>query len=276
MASNGIDFYHWGIVVYLAWLSSAVHIASLTVLGDIFNENPRLRNIRDVGMLALLAVLTTAMWPLRGDIEVASWVSVKCLWDQPVVRASRDYAFTNGIYLNWVLPVIMLFGAYIWKLSQLFASSRGWVRKWLRAKPEVAQERLLRRIAKSNRNAWLKWPAYKTAVVCYVVFVVWAEFAESYLAMLVYLCLTLPWGVVNITYLWSTVDVKVRSDEAHLSFGQLVPLLLLLLPILYVLELSAGECYICMWDRRVFPEADAIARQSKWKQRPKRHIYPRG
>lgn len=159
MASKGIDFYHWGIVVYLAWLSSAVHIESLTVLRDIFNENPRLRNIRVVGMLALLTFLTTAMWPLRGDIEVASWVPVKCLWDQRVVRASRDYAFTNGIDLNWILSVIMLFSAYVWKLSQLFASSRGWVRKWLRAKPEVAQERLLRRIAKSNRNAWLKWPA---------------------------------------------------------------------------------------------------------------------
>jgi hypothetical protein len=40
MMNSNLSIYHWRIVTYLAWLSSSVHIASLTLLRDVLNKNP--------------------------------------------------------------------------------------------------------------------------------------------------------------------------------------------------------------------------------------------
>jgi hypothetical protein len=131
----------------------------------------------------------------------------------------------------------MLLSAYVWKLSQLFAWSRGLVRQWLVAKPEAAIERLMRRAALSHRP-WRQW--WLTAF--YIHFVTYAEFAESFAASIVYLCLALPYGTSLIISTRSSMDNEVIAGEQRLTFGQLVPLFLLILPILQVLELSLGMC----------------------------------
>lgn len=241
MMNNNLSVYHWQIVVYLAWLSSAVHIASLTVLRDVLNKNPTLRNLRVAGMLALLALLAVAMWLTRSTayfIASDKGLPARCLWKSE--QMPRTY--TLGIILlpvdpNWVITMVMLLFAYVWKLSQLFASSRGFVRRWLVAKPEATIERLMRRAALSHRSGWLR---FLTAF--YIHFVTYAEFAESFAASIVYLCLALPYGITLIVGTRLSMDDEVIAGEKRLTFGQLVPLFLLILPILQVVELSLGTC----------------------------------
>lgn len=241
MMNNNLSVYHWQIVVYLAWLSSAVHIASLTLLRDVFNNNPTLRNLRVAGMLILLALLEVAMWPIRftADLDVEyKGMPVRCWWKPTEMRNPRplgvDLAYVDP---NWVLTVVMLLLAYVWKLSQLFESSRGFVRRWLVAKPEAAIERLMRKAALSHRSGRLRW---LTAI--YIHFVTYAEFAESFAASIIYLCLALPYGITLIIGNRLSMDDEVIAGEQSLTFGQLVPLFLLVLPILQVLELSLGMC----------------------------------
>lgn len=240
MINSNLSVYHWQIVVYLAWLSSAVHIASLTLLRDVLNKNPTLRNLRVAGMLILLALLVSAMWPTR---RLVYWnvlgLPARCLWTVDWVPGVQ---LQNSIDPNWIVTVIMLLAAYVWKLSQLFASSRGFVRRWMVAKPEAAIERVMRRTVLSRRSVWLRWPVFKLLTVLYINFVTFAECAESFAASIIYLCLSLPYGITFVIGTRLTMYEDTNAGEQRLTFGQLVPLFLLILPILLVLELSLGTC----------------------------------
>ena len=190
LSSDNMATYHWFVIVYLAWLSSAVHIASLTLLRDFFNERPVLQNLRVAGILTLLALLAAAMWPLRyvkSSERNGFRVPIRCFWS----GSGPSYGY-NEVDPDWVLSIVMLFGAYIWKLSQLFTTSRSSVRKWAVAKPQVVMERLMRRSVLSRRSRWITWPAYNSLASCYIVGVVYAELAESFIASIIYLCLALP------------------------------------------------------------------------------------
>jgi hypothetical protein len=247
MLNNNLSLYHWNIVVYLAWMSSAVHIASLTLLKDAFNKRPMLRNIRVAGMLALLILLILAMWPLRRFrmIEDSDEIPVRCLWGSrpwdSLYNNEQQLAYYSSTDLNWALSITMLLVAYVWKLSQLFSSSRGWVRKYLVAKPQAATERLMRRALLSHRSKWLTRPAYFLLTYCHIIAVVYTEMADSFAAVIIYLCLALPWGTLCILDKRRHVLDYVRAGESKLTFGQLVPLFLLVLPGLSACGLFASE-----------------------------------
>jgi hypothetical protein len=250
MMNSNLSIYHWRIVTYLAWLSSSVHIASLTLLRDVLNKNPTFRNLRVAGMLLLLSLLLVALWPTRfgEDPEfspsafqdfTSARIPAKCFWTSTY---STPFDSTDTLDANWVLSVIMLLFAYVWKLSQLFASSRGLVRRWLVAKPEATMERLMRRAVRSGRSRWQTWLVYKFLTVCYMTLVAYAEFAESFVVTILYLFMTLPYGTTAIFNTRWTVDNEVIAGERRLTFGQLVPLFLLVLPIMLVFELASGMC----------------------------------
>jgi len=240
MMNSDLTLYYWRIVTHLAWLSSSVHIASLTLLRDVLNKHPTIRNVRVAGMLVLLTLLTVALWPTRflsSYPDTMSSIPAKCFWTSTYLTPR---AFTSSPDPNWILTLVMLWFAYVWKLSQLFASSRDLARQWLVARPEAAIERFMRRAVSTRRSKWFKWPAYKILTLCYISFVAWAEFAESFVASIIYLCMALPYGITAIMKSRSTADDEVIAGERTLTFGQLVPLFLLVLPILLVFELSSG------------------------------------
>lgn len=239
MMSNNLDLYHWHMIVWLALLSSSVHIASLTLLRDVFNKNPILRNFRVAGMLILLVLLATATWPTRKGLS-GLWLPAKCCWTQSSWLNNMFASIFHGFDPSWCITLIMLLFAYAWKLSQLFQPSRSWIRKWLVAKPQAATERLMRRLVLSDRPRWFTWPAYKLLTVYYLTTVVYAEVAESFAASILFLLVSLPYGITSLIVTRRVISPETRSGENSLTFGQLVPLLLLILPVMAALELSTG------------------------------------
>ena len=239
MANHNLTLYHWHMIVWLALLSSSVHIASLTLLRDVLNKNPVLRNLRVAGMLILLVLLSTATWPTRGGLS-ALYVPAKCCWTQSRSLTKMTKQSFRGYDPSWCITLVMLLFAYAWKLSQLFDPSRSWIRKWLVAKPQAAIERSMRRSILSRRPRWLTWLAYRLLTVYYLTLVVYAEFAESFAASIVFLLLSLPYGITSIIMTRKYVSPDVISGESSLTFGQLVPLLLLILPVMAALELSTS------------------------------------
>jgi hypothetical protein len=239
MTSNNLDLYHWHMIVWLALLSSSVHIASLTLLRDVFNKNPVLRNFRVAGMLILLVLLATATWPTRKGLS-GLWLPAKCCWAQSRWLDNMFTSMFRGFDPSWCIALVMLLFAYAWKLSQLFQPSRSWIRKWLVAKPQAATERLMRRIVLSAMPRWLTWPAYRLLTVYYLTFAVYAEVAESFAASILFLLVSLPYGITSIVVTRRVISPETRSGENSLTFGQLVPLLLLMLPVMAALELSTG------------------------------------
>lgn len=257
MFNDWLDIYHWTIVVYLAWLSSAVHIASLTLLRDVFVQNTVLRNSRVAGMLLLLALLLVALWPLRYNPDVGdptmpySAAPARCLWTtHPHSSGPSSYLWNDNlghIDPNWKLTVIMLCGAYVWKLGYLYSYTRGWVRNWTVDRPEAALESAMRYVLLADWTTWLKWPAFKGLLLLYFWLVLLVETIDSFMATIIYLFLALIYGVAVIVSTRANLSVTTRvsdevlAGEATLTFGQLVPLFLLILPALGVFELSVGS-----------------------------------
>ena len=104
----------------------------------------------------------------------------------------------------------------------------------------------------------MTWPIRKILTICYLTFVTYAELAESFVATIFYLCLTLSYGLVLVVIQRKSPDSDdVVAGERRLTFGQLVPVLLLILPILLVFELSAGQ-YISLLTYRSMISVDSL------------------
>ncbi len=59
----GLSVYHWKLVVYLTWLSTATHLAALTFLRGYLARNPAKRAMRLFLMAGLLVMLSAALGP---------------------------------------------------------------------------------------------------------------------------------------------------------------------------------------------------------------------
>jgi hypothetical protein len=71
---GGIDSYHFQTVIYLAWMSSSVHLSALSILAPILKERPALRIWRLTGMFVLLILLVVALIPTTSnDWGLTTW-----------------------------------------------------------------------------------------------------------------------------------------------------------------------------------------------------------
>lgn len=86
---GGIDSYHYQIVVYLAWMSSSVHLSALSILAPILKARPALRVWRLTGMLVLLVLLIIGLVPtVSNDWGLIWWegmASQNIGWGVPAI-----------------------------------------------------------------------------------------------------------------------------------------------------------------------------------------------
>ncbi|KAK1452425.1 hypothetical protein CCUS01_10916 [Colletotrichum cuscutae] len=223
-----LSAYHWNAVIYLAWLSSTVHLMSLSVLRDRLRASRALRSIRVSATILILGLLLVALvptvsskWP--GNLRHAffDWQSM-----QPGLPKHRD---------SWV-SYVSLIGAFAWKLCQFFDSSRDWVRFWGRSQLEYFLEMAAKRTPQKPPG-WRKRALYKAIISIYIVSVAWPELLESFMLTLFLLAFTLAWGTFQLFSSKSQVGKEIRSAEREMGFGQLLPVLLLSQPVFVALQL---------------------------------------
>jgi len=80
---GGIDSYHYQTVIYLAWMSSSVHLSAISLLAPLLKERPALRVWRLTGMLVLLVLLIIGLVPTIGN----AWGLLR--WETMVNTNSR-------------------------------------------------------------------------------------------------------------------------------------------------------------------------------------------
>ena len=141
-----LTVYDWQIVVYLAWMSSNVHLTTLTFLRDYLNERPTLCVIRIIGMFILLVLLLVAFVPTSSYNWVLSvtrgfdrsnypstggeaWYALnfalpsRCFWHQPFNGAGiQPYWLTGRINPDAPFTYLALIITYIWKMIALARS----------------------------------------------------------------------------------------------------------------------------------------------------------
>lgn len=258
--SSGISVYHYQIVIYLAWMSSNVHLTTLTVLRSYLQERKALRTWRISGMLMLFGLLLAALVPTTQYLwswAVSNWLSfedatspddsgpwgglgmpTRCMWPG---KANGEWMHSQGgQYTNpdAVMSYIIIIVSYAWKAGSLFESSRRQLYIWLRAKPENALERSAARTLQFTSRSGMRL-RYRFFVAVYIQAVAMSDFVESFAASLWLLILGLAWGTFQVfvpRQLLKTTDPDVLKGENSWGFGQLMPLFLLALPLAAIIE----------------------------------------
>ena len=234
--NHDLSSYHWEIVVYLAWLSSSVHLMTLSFLRSWLNENLLLRNLRLVAMFGLLALLVFALSPtLSWRFGGFSGIPVRCFWD---VGLTVEHSTYRNPSPDAIISYTMLLTGYIWKVGQVLDSRHNFLKRHILLRLITALEHAAKRYtavmpARLTKN----WILLKLTIYCYVLLIATLDIFESFTITLIFLCITLCWGTGKIYRLRSITPLDVKKAESGFSFGQILPLFLLLQPLSSLIEL---------------------------------------
>lgn len=254
-----INVYHWQVVVYLAWMSSGTHLITLSVLREQLREKCILRVSRVIGMLILFVMLSIAIAPtasetyyniISGTLDSsgnvwhghaskhysASGVPLACFW-------SRKY--WNGWRWDSGLTYFLLISSYVARAAALFESSEIYFRRNIRdrllGKLEKALDLKVNHIrdlvAHRRRASWTQKLCYLAYLATYAVTLACLELYSSFLAPLLWVLLNLIWGSLQL-FIPRTALANFGAivQENHFAFGQIIPLMLLALPLVAAFE----------------------------------------
>ncbi|THW98943.1 hypothetical protein D6D17_06615 [Aureobasidium pullulans] len=237
-----MSVYHYQIVLYLAWLSSSVHLSALTLLRPFLNKHQGLRAWRLLGMIVLFFMLIVGLVPtvsydwgtiyspeadtsLPDTIQPTGWgIPAICFWGKTYGDGFNDDA-PNG-YL------ILIF-SYVWKMGDLFVSPRNLYNRTIRRPLENFIAKTLsvfaRRYMQDGNALWL-W-CFQGLLVIWIPLVAFMEAMASFSASLWLSALGLVFGTIQIVIPRYQNLAQAAAQESKWGFGQLVPLVLLVQPI---------------------------------------------
>ncbi|KAK8106806.1 uncharacterized protein PG998_008819 [Apiospora kogelbergensis] len=236
VVNANLSAYHWNNVVYLAWVSSTVHLMSLSVLRERLKRSKASLMVRLCAILLVFVLLIAALWPMAMFPEDPA-MPVRCLWK--VGGASNSDV---GNYVNTSVSYLTLVGTFVWKLSQFSDRTRGWIRYRGMASWECALEKAARRLLQAkNPTIWTK-TRHRLLTTFYIVLVAHLELLDSFMFTITVLTYTLVWGTLHLVIRGKNAHgYKVTSNELdeaekEMGFGQILALLLLAQPALAALD----------------------------------------
>ena len=234
-----ITAYHFTIVSALAWLSSTTHLSTLAVLQDYLIHHPIVKTWRTIGMLCMLGMLFYAL--LITQLYYSDYkMPIQCIFNNTPWGQNTDGEGTaTFIFFDFGIPLFLLF-AYGNSIVPLYSRHAkvgllGWVAESLRGfwdlKPRPSNiSRLRTGLASGFRNRM------SPRSCLYFSLFFFSEYLDSFLWQITWLFFGNVFGITQIyCYRWANRPA-VHGDENSMGFGQIVPLLLIALPIL-----AAGE-----------------------------------
>ncbi|CAD0093192.1 unnamed protein product [Aureobasidium vineae] len=239
-----ISVYHFQTVISLAWMSSSVHLSALTMLGEYFRKRPGVLGWRIVGMLILFILLLVALVPTASNLW-AIWYTAesgrdngRTSWAIPA-RCFFFKTWGEGVNPDAPLAYLILILSYLWKIGALFKSSRNVFHRRIRGPYEYLLERILHTEAlkASNRREKrksLSWTYHATMMV-YIILLALFEFSASFAASLWLSYVGLVYGTIQLV-IPRQQNAWWNNKENSWTFGQIVPLVLLIQPLGAILE----------------------------------------
>ena len=238
--------YHFFIIVALGWFSSTTHLSTLTVLNDYFKNAPALRYTRLLGMLSTFLMLFVGLLVLYTGLDFS--VRVQC-------RFHRIF-IPKGKPLNTICMVLVFVYLVTLTLSKSlgfcfgrqgpFSSIRRFIfyavcRKDYRSFPRKTYfAQRLRAVSASQSSLMLR---YVNAYFLTFNFV-YSEFLDSFLWEILWLFFHNFYGIRQLfwarKYVRRFVSIENANEEDKWGFGQLLALLLLVLPVLAAAEVYRG------------------------------------
>lgn len=248
LRTGHMSVYHFQVVIYLAWMSSSVHLSALTLLRPFMHHHRGVLVWRVVGMMVLLVMLFVALVPtVSNDWAVltvsddnnpaitertAMGVPAICFWGQ---------LYGDGANPDAVLSFLLLMVSYIWKMGGLFEPFRGAWQKCFRHPVDRLLETPLCFLAKRHElHRTLFWLlAYQGWLIFYLNTTAALEVLDSFSAALWLSALGAIYGTMQILIPRALVQAytpSIQAQEEEFGFGQLVALVLLVQPLGSVME----------------------------------------
>ncbi len=249
---SGIVIYHWQILVYVAWFSSITHLATLTVLRQYFRDNHAARRWRFVLMLVTVTMLgvallptgdalwLTGVWLAGEDAANVRGVPTLCYFQRLVSRTPHQrYTIDLGSTYPMIISLFVLISGYLMRLVKLSETATAFSRRWIRIKPShkigSLRDSALKRVARPTprilNSHWVS--AYVFLEALHIFLRALLDIFESVLWEILWLAFALAWGTRN---LFNTRAYSGDKTENTWGFGQLFPVLLLVLPLLSIVE----------------------------------------
>ncbi|KAL8711061.1 MAG: hypothetical protein Q9220_004442, partial [cf. Caloplaca sp. 1 TL-2023] len=234
-----ISAYHFSLVVDLAWFSNT-HMTSLAILKCHLRERPTIRNWR-VCIMVCMGSLTIVTFVLA---SVENWgpnlsCPAQCLFDEPKRDLSLTYPYIIALFLHY--------GTSIWRVFDTPRFDRYFLQH-----PRDKLQKIIRSGKRTNSNASsitnrrldkLKVEGATTLVYRWILaFAI--QFYLAIAAILGSLTITLwydiVWFALGLTTILFTRQIPGKNldgNENELSFGQIIPVLLLASIILTFVEI---------------------------------------
>lgn len=115
---SGLSCYHWQIITKLVWFSSVTHIASLMCLEQYFRKHKWIWYTRVFLMTGLALMLAVGIIPTGYGSSGGGGAPIICLFKYYL------YQFNIDMGLAMVVSEIMLLGALVIRLVQMFSATR--------------------------------------------------------------------------------------------------------------------------------------------------------
>jgi hypothetical protein len=152
-----LSIFHWHIVVFLAWFSSATHLTTITFLRRYIHDNHGLRNIRLILMFFLVGMLVVALIPTGGDcglfldradallmtyfgvnttVKLYPGYPAKCCFDK-IHDGKFIESKTTQQFLSMMASEVVLLSGTIARVIKMHRSPSNWSRLWVREKPST-------------------------------------------------------------------------------------------------------------------------------------------
>ncbi|KAF2824453.1 hypothetical protein CC86DRAFT_296718 [Ophiobolus disseminans] len=249
----GISAYHWQMMVYIAWFASFSFLSAMTFLEGYFQTNNSMRLIRVGFMIILASLLIGALLPTgsrnwlnlfqEGEGYYPS-LSTTCFYKQMGMGSFT----THGGPKIWS----MVFSSFVVAISylhcgiRLFDPGAGIPHRYLRAWPGSKIKKALyfleRKALRKGLRAKLWHVPYLALYAIFTCLRAFYDISGSMLLEIIWLTFAIAWGTIKV---WSTRSVaqfnfdgseftlnQDVSQENSWSFGQTLPLVLILLPLL--------------------------------------------
>jgi hypothetical protein len=255
-----LTIYHYVTVVYLGWLCSATHMATLTILRPYFRaeDNRQVLYWRLFAMTIVFGLLFAGLsltgsshWPVIhfSDFYEKGLTPVKMFYFDSPIACSWENGYLRAWPLDTILSICILTLGFISRLTRLFESSSQLCQRKLVDRPgHYLKEKISSCHSKlycanqtrrplSLGHRLLLHVMRITVVVIYVTARCVHDLYTAIFSELLWLTISMLWGLSKI-FSYRNFS-PIAAYENSWSFGQLLPMLLLALPLISIPELLA-------------------------------------
>ena len=276
MQFKSITIYHFNTVIYLAWLSSSVHLVTLVICRSYFRLRPARLAYRLVGMTILFILLLTALiqsasmtWPTasyRNNASATSSGGAHYFYFDTPMRCQWTCGHMERARFVGLISILLIVYGFAARIIKVFPFPSTLVRIWLREKPSSYYIRCCGAAwtrKTSAGSAPVRW--YWTAILYLLLYVYIlaranVDILESNLSALVGLTMTLIWGGFRLL-VWREASLLSQYENPW-GFGQILAILLLMGPLLNVLGLYKGSTFQYIFGASIRSNAQQVRSSS--------------